>query len=102
LYNMFIRLPFLKHSDALRLIENVKRGLMHQGITHMKTLTTRDPGFAMLKERGLPEVGKNTFYSPKFRSHFFLPIEPGELKKLFDDFKLISYIEGYSLIRYNT
>jgi len=89
-------LPFLKRSDALRLIERIKHGLLPQGIALIKTFTTRDPGYIRLKKKGLSEVEKNTFYSPKLRSYFFY-VEPGELKELFTDFKLISYAEGYSL-----
>lgn len=89
-------LLFLRRSDALRLIEKIKRGLMPQGVALVKSLTTKDPGYKLLRRKGLSEVEKNTFYSPKLRSHFFY-LEPGELRELFAEFEIISYAEGYNL-----
>ena len=89
-------LLFLKRSEALLLIKRIKRGLIPHGIAFIKTLTVEDPSFNKLRNRGLPEVEKNTFFSPKFQSYFFF-LQSNELKELFTDFKIISYAEGYSL-----
>lgn len=89
-------LLFLRRSEALLLIKRIKHGLMPHGIAFIKTFTVKDPLFNKLRNRGLPEVEKNTFFSPKFQSYFFF-LQPNELKGFFTDFKLISYAEGYSL-----
>ncbi len=89
-------LPFLKYSEALSLAERIKRGLMSGGIVFVRTFTTKDPSYEKLRKRGLLEVEKNTFFSPKFGMHFFY-LEPGELRELFSDLELVSYAEGYSL-----
>ena len=89
-------LPFLKRSEAERLIEQIKVGLAPGGVAYVAAFTTDDPGYRRCRERGLPEVEPNTFFSPKFNSHFFY-LAKGELRELFKDFELISHVEGYSL-----
>jgi len=89
-------LPFLKRSEAGALIRRIKAGLAPGGVAYVAAFTTEDPGYRRLKERGLPEVEPNTFFSPKFGSHFFY-LEKGELQKFFSDFEILSYVEGYGL-----
>ncbi len=58
--------PFLKYSEILALVRRIKEGLRYKGIAFIRTFTTNDPSYRMLRESGLREVEKNTFFSPKF------------------------------------
>jgi SAM-dependent methyltransferase len=89
-------LPFLKRSEAEALIGRIKAGLAPGGVAYVAAFSTEDPGYKRCRERGLPEVEPNTFFSKKRRMHLFYVAE-GELKNFFNDFELISYAEGYSL-----
>jgi SAM-dependent methyltransferase len=89
-------LPFLKRSEAEGLIGRIKAGLAPGGVAYVSAFTTEDPRYQRCRERGLPEVEPNTFFSPRFKTHFFY-LSKGELKRLFDDLELLSYVEGYSL-----
>lgn len=89
-------LPFLKRSEVETLIGQIKAGLTPGGVAFVASFTTRDPLYRRYKERGLPEVEPNTFFSPKFHTHFFY-LNEGELKGFFSDFELICYAEGYGL-----
>jgi SAM-dependent methyltransferase len=89
-------LPFLKRSEAEALIGRIKAGLAPGGVVYVAAFTTEDPGYRRCRERGLPEVEPNTFFSSKFNSHFFY-LTRGELQELFRDLEILSYAEGYSL-----
>jgi len=89
-------LPFLRRSEAKELIERIKTGLAPGGVAYIAAFTVEDPGYRRCKERSLPEVEQNTFFSPKFNSHLFY-LAKGELKELFRDHEILSYVEGYSL-----
>jgi len=89
-------LNFLKRSEVERLIKRIKIGLVSGGAVYVAAFTTEDPGYRRCRERGLPEVEPNTFFSAKRQMHLFY-IAEGELKDFFKDFELISYANGYSL-----
>jgi len=89
-------LPFLRRSEAGTVINQIKAGLIKHGVAFVAVFTTEDPLYRRCKERGLPEVEENTFFSAKRQTYLsFFP--KGELQKLFSDCEILSYIEGYSL-----
>ena len=65
-------------------------------MAYVAAFSTEDPGYRRCRERGLPEVEPNTFFSAKRGMHLFY-LTKGELKDFFKDFELLSYAEGYSL-----
>jgi len=89
-------LTFLKRSEAEALIERIKAGLVPGGVAYVAAFTIEDPMFQRCKERGLPEVEPNTFFSAKRQMHLFY-LAKGELKGFFDNFEILSHVEGYSL-----
>jgi len=84
----------LPETEAL--IERIKAGLVPGGVAYVAAFSTEDPGYRRCRERGLPEVEPNTFFSAKRGMHLFY-LTKGELKDFFKDFELLSYAEGYSL-----
>jgi SAM-dependent methyltransferase len=89
-------LPFLKRSEAETVINRIKTGLIRHGVSFVAVFTTEDPLYQRCKERGLPEVEENTFFSAKRQTHLCF-FSKGELQKFFSDCEILSYVEGYSL-----
>ncbi len=89
-------LPFFKRSEAEAIIKEIKAGLAKGGVAFIAAFTTEDPMYKRCLDVGLEEVEKNTFFSPKRQSHLIF-FAKGELKGLFSDLEILSYVEGYSL-----
>jgi len=89
-------LPFFKRSEAEAIIKEIKAGLTKGGVAFVSAFTTEDPMYQRCLDMGLEEVEKNTFFSPKRQSHFLF-FAKGELKELFGDLEILSYVAGYSL-----
>lgn len=89
-------LPFFKKSEAKAVIERIKAGLAKGGVAFVAAFTIEDPGYQRCKERGLPEVEENTFFSTRRQTHLTF-FTKGELRQLFGDCEILCYMEGYSL-----
>ena len=87
-------LHFLRPSDHRRVAEQVTRGLRPGGLVYATALTTDDPGYALVRQAGLPELEPNTFDLSDDDSlellHFF---PPGALRDLFAGLEVIHYAE---------
>lgn len=89
-------LPFFKRSEAEAIIKQIKSGLAKDGVAFVAGFTTEDPMYQRCLDVGLEEVERKTFFSPRRQSHLMF-FAKGELKELFSDLEILSYIEGYSL-----
>jgi tellurite methyltransferase len=85
-------IDFLKYSEIKKIINKIKSSLKKDGIVYIVSFTTKDPAYKILKHQ--KEIEKNTFYSKKLKQyrHFF---EPGELKSLFKNFRILYYREYF-------
>lgn len=81
-------IDFLKQSEIKQIIKKIKKKLAINGIVYFSVFSIKDPSLNFIKKSKLQPVGKNTFYIPKIKSfkHFFTK---NELKKYFNDFKII-------------
>ncbi|MHA1470133.1 MAG: class I SAM-dependent methyltransferase [Candidatus Asgardarchaeia archaeon] len=81
-------LDFLKKTEIERIIKKIKKSLIEEGFVYLVVFSTKDPFYQKIKELGLKEVEKDTFYLPKYKTyrHFFTQ---KKLKKMFKDFKTI-------------
>ncbi len=84
-------IDFLKHSEIEKIIYKIKNSLKKGGIVYIVGFTTKDPAYKILSKHQ-KDIEHNTFYSEKFKQyrHFF---EPGELKSIFKDFRILYYRE---------
>ena len=87
-------LHFLPPSDHRRVAEQVVQGLRPGGLVYATALTTDDPGYALVRQAGLPELEPNTFDLSDDDSlellHFF---PPGGLRDLFAGLEVVYYAE---------
>jgi SAM-dependent methyltransferase len=87
-------LHFLRPSDLPRLAERMVAGLRPGGLLYATALTTDDPGYALLRETGEPEVEPDTFDLGEPNApdllHFF---RPNALRQLFPTLDVIHYAE---------
>jgi len=86
-------IDFLRHSEIKKIINKIKSSLKKDGVIYMVSFTTKDPVYKILSKHQ-KEIEKNTFYSKRLKQyrHFF---EPGGLKSLFKDFRILYYREYF-------
>ena len=85
-------LDFLKKSEIENLIPKIEESLREGGVVYLSVFSKKDDLYKKIKERGISEIEKNTFYLPKYETyrHFFTKTE---LKEMFEGFKIINLEE---------
>ncbi len=87
----FNSLIFLKKSEFLQIIQNIKDSLKPGSLVFISLFTTDDPSYKSFRESAEP-VEKNTFLSKK-NSWYWHFMEKGELQDIFSDFETLFYEE---------
>ncbi|MTI71226.1 MAG: class I SAM-dependent methyltransferase [Firmicutes bacterium] len=89
-------LNFLKKSEGLKLINNMKNILTKGGILYLGVFSKEDPKYTFLKENN-NEIEKDTFYINK-RDSYITYYNKEEILNLFNnDYEIICLKESYSL-----
>ncbi len=87
-------LMFAKRSESHPLIRRAVAGLQPGGMVYIKVLSTDDPSYARLQERGAEEVEPRTYVRPDIGAvHFF---DRDEIMDLFKDLTLVGFASSYS------
>lgn len=81
-------LSFLKKTEIEIIVKKIKKSLIPEGFIYLLVFSTKEPAYQKIKESGLKEIERNTFYLPKYKihRHFFTR---KELQEMFSDFKII-------------
>ena len=78
--------------DEIALLKNKIAGwLQKEGLLFITSFTTKDSSFKTIRENS-EKIGKNSFLRPGGEKRTFF--EPGEIKKLFKEYKSLYYWEG--------
>ncbi|MCX6813032.1 MAG: methyltransferase domain-containing protein [Candidatus Azambacteria bacterium] len=87
----FNSLIFLKKSEFLEIIDQIKNRLTYSGIIFLSLFTEEDSSYFSFTKNKKP-IENNTFFNEK-TDEYWQFMKKGELKKLFSDFKTLFYKE---------
>ncbi len=87
---------FFKKSEGLKLIEDIKEGLVKNGILYIGVFSKDDPNYVIYKGKNV-EIEKDTFHI-KERDSYVTYYDKEEILNLFnEEYEIICCKEEYSL-----
>jgi cyclopropane fatty-acyl-phospholipid synthase-like methyltransferase len=85
-------LNFMKKSEAIRMLKNIKEGLKKGGFVYLSVFSTKDEFFKKLSKTKTP-VEENTYYVKRMQG-FVNYFTVKEIRRVFRDFELIFLLSG--------